>query len=130
MAVRTLKIPFRDRLGIEVLSAENGHSHLVLPFCEDLTNGAGVVHGGALATLLDIAMAYAAASLIPDVHLAVTADMQIQYLRPGRGDLHGWGEVSRSGSHFSFAEARILDGTQEVVAKGQGTFVIRTRPDE
>lgn len=129
MALRSLRIPFRDHLDIQVLSAEDGHSHVLLPFQEAFTNGAGVMHGGALATLLDIAMAYAAASTVPDARLAVTVDMQLQFLKPGVGDLHAWGEVSRMGSHLAFAEARVMDGRQEVVAKGQGTFILRRPPE-
>lgn len=125
MTLSNYPIPFRDHVGVEVLHAEAGESHAVMPARKELENGLAVAHGGAVATLVDIAMAFAAASAAAEPSFALTVDMQVQFMRPGTGDLHAWAQVTRQG-HLTFAEARVLDRHQEMVAKATGLFRIRS----
>lgn len=122
MTFEAHSIPFKDHLGIQVISSGDGHAHLFLPFSPALTNMEGVLHGGALMTALDIVMAYAAGSMVPNARNAVTIDMQVQFMKPGTGDLHAWGEVTRMTRNLAFCEGRLLDSEEEIVAKGQGLF--------
>lgn len=125
MVFDAFSIPFRDHLGIKVVSAGNGEAHALLPFDASLTNMDGVFHGGALMTVLDIAMAYACGSTQENAKNAVTVDLHVQFLRPGAGDLHAWAVVTRKGRRLVFAEGRITDAHQEVVARAQGVFQLR-----
>ncbi len=124
MTLSDTPIPFRDHVGIEVLHAGSGEAHAVMPWRQEIENGLAVAHGGAVATLVDIAMAFAAASAAPEPSFALTVDMQVQFMRPGTGDLHAWAEVTRQG-RLSFVEARVLDRHQETVAKATGLFRLR-----
>ena len=59
----------------------------------ELENVIGAVHGGVLATLLDVAMASAAVSMFDFDMTAVTLDLNSSFLDPGRGRLTADGEV-------------------------------------
>ncbi len=84
--------------------------------------GPGFVHGGIIATLLDEVMGKV--NRFRKVR-AVTAELQVEYLRPVPVDmdlvLEGW-EVEKKGrSLFHAGEIRSADGA--VLARGKGRFV-------
>lgn len=88
----------------------------------DYQGGAGFVHGGIVATLLDEVMAKV--SRFRGDH-AVTAELTVEYLQPvpvGR-DLvvEGW-EVERNGRSL-LREGEIRDASGAILARGKGRFV-------
>jgi len=93
-------------------------------------NGARVLHGGAMATLLDHCMG-ALAYLDNDSSFAYTMQMNVQFIRPVRANR--WIFVTArqvAGNQHNLlleAEATVQD---DVVAKAQGTFVnpVRRKP--
>ncbi|MGH9688814.1 MAG: PaaI family thioesterase [Candidatus Acidiferrales bacterium] len=84
--------------------------------------GAGFVHGGIVATLLDEAMAKV--SRFAQDH-AVTAKLNIEYLRPVPVDadliVEGW-ELERNGRD-RFRQGEIRSASGVVLARGRGHFV-------
>jgi uncharacterized protein (TIGR00369 family) len=120
-----LDVPFARFCGIKALGVENGRTRLVLPMSPEGTNHFGVFHGGALMTLLDIAMGSAAR-----VHAGewvVAVDMQTAFVAPGRGDVIGEGFVIRAGHSLVFCEAEIRDASGGLIAKGSGVYKIVRR---
>src|SRR5437899_2987212 len=59
----------------------------------ELENVIGAMHGGIVATLLDVAMASAAVSKVDFEMTAVTLSMNSTFVRPGHGRLTADGEV-------------------------------------
>ena len=57
-------VPFARLLGIELDAIERGKATLGLPIRQELTQNHGVVHGGAIASLIDTATAFAIISLL------------------------------------------------------------------
>ncbi len=57
--------PFEELLGITIEHAESGTAQLSLPYTVKLSNGGGVMHGGAMTTLADTAVAMAIKSFLP-----------------------------------------------------------------
>ena len=57
--------PFERLLGMEILEAENGHALLTMPVLYDFVQGGGLLHGGALVSLADTAVAMAIKSILP-----------------------------------------------------------------
>ena len=51
-------VPFAKLLGIEVVSVEPGVATLSMKMRDDLKRNGGIAHGGAVATLIDSAMAF------------------------------------------------------------------------
>ena len=58
------EIPFAKLLGIEADSVEPGHAVLSMKIREDLLRNGGIAHGGAIAALIDSAMAFAIVPLL------------------------------------------------------------------
>jgi uncharacterized protein (TIGR00369 family) len=85
--------------------------------------GAGFVHGGIIATVLDEVMGKVAR--FRDAH-AVTAELSVEYLKPVRVDtdliVEGY-EVEAKGRNLFF-EGEIRDGVGLLLARGRGRFVI------
>jgi len=85
--------------------------------------GAGFVHGGIVATLLDEVMAKV--SRFSADH-AVTAELTVEYRRPVPVDedlvVEGW-EVERDGRSL-YREGEIRDASGTLLARGRGHFVV------
>jgi uncharacterized protein (TIGR00369 family) len=124
-----VEIPFVNLLGFELQQFENGHSELCFSPQPDHMNSFGVVHGGVLMTLLDVAMATAARSVTPE-HGVVTIEMKTSFMRPGSGPLIAKGHLLHQSRSMAFVEAQVLDAQQQLCAHASGTFkyVNRERP--
>lgn len=77
------------QLGIEAVDAQRGRLLLALPYSEKIIGNpeTGVIHGGALTTLMDTACGFAAVLGIDEPSIAPTLDLRIDYMRsatPGK----------------------------------------------
>ena len=102
------EIPFAKLLGIEAESVEPGHAVLSMKIRDDLLRNGGIAHGGAIATLIDSAMAFAIVPLLSENERTTTVDLTIHYLRPlTEGTARASARVVRAGqkSHHSFGGA-------------------------
>lgn len=117
-----LEIPFGRHCRIRPLSAEAGRTRLLLPLSPESTNQFGVFHGGALLTLLDIAMGSAAR--VAAGAWVVAVDMQTAFIAPGRSEVIGEGQVIRVGGSLVFCEGEVRDHTGTLIAKGSGVYKI------
>ena len=73
-----------ETLGIKVIEAELSRLKLLLPYDEKIVGNpeTGVIHGGALTTLLDTACGFAAVCALDEFAIAPTLDLRIDYMRP------------------------------------------------
>mgnify|MGYP003397627085 CR=1 FL=1 len=114
---------FTTLLGCELLSlGEAGTAELRLGMREELRNRGGKLHGGAIFTLVDVAMGLAcSASHGFDQH-SVTLECKINYLRAvGEGEVLCQARVLHAGRRTLMVEAEVLQG-DKLVAKATGTF--------
>lgn len=79
--------PFEELLGIHVEQATGGIALLTMPFTVKLANGGGVMHGGAMTTLADTAVAMAIKSLLDPGTTFATTELSMEFLAPVRGGL-------------------------------------------
>ena len=115
--------PIWDLLGIEVVEIGEGYSKLIMPFSEKLTQPYGIVHGGAVSTLADSAVAVSIASLVQPNRKFVTVEMKINFLEPIKeGIIEATAIVLRKGRIMP-AEVDITNN-QELVAKAIATYII------
>ncbi|MEM7739324.1 MAG: PaaI family thioesterase [Pseudomonadota bacterium] len=115
---------FKGLIGLSMVSAGNGHAEVMIERRQELTQHHGYLHGGLIATLADISMAWAAATSVGDV---VTQSMTIQYLAPAVGDdLRARGEVIKAGKTSVSVQSRVYsgekDGQPRLVATGLATI--------
>ena len=119
-------VPFLNLVGIRGDRFDPGQTSVSLEPRPELTNHFGGMHGGALATMLDVAMASAARSLHPEEG-AVTVSMTMNFLRSGEGRLTAAGRVRQAGRSLVFCEAEVTDEAGHTVATAIGTFKVRRK---
>ena len=116
-----VEIPFITLLGFALVRFEGGQSEILYTPAPEHLNSFQVTHGGASMTLLDVTMATAARSVVPDMGV-VTIEMKTSFLQPARGPLRGVGQLLHRTKSMAFTEGRILDAEGRVCAHATGTF--------
>jgi acyl-CoA thioesterase len=91
-------VPYARLLGIQLEKVAAGEATLTLSIRPELSQNHGVVHGGAIASLIDTATAFAILTLIEAEDRVTTVDLSICYLRPAReGQMRATARVLRQG---------------------------------
>ncbi|HUZ87082.1 MAG TPA: PaaI family thioesterase [Candidatus Baltobacterales bacterium] len=87
------------------------------------TSRGTVVHGGAIATLADEALASAAFTAAEEGETTVTADLKVDFLRPARpGRLVARATVRHRTRRLAFCETTIEQGNGQVVAEARAVI--------
>ena len=122
-------VPFAKLLGIQVESVVAGHAVLLLPIRDEHKQNHGVVHGGAIASLIDSAMAFAIIPLLAENERTTTVDLTIHYLRPlTEGVAKSSARVVRAGRRVIVVSAEVLDHKERLIATAVSTY-LRLAPD-
>lgn len=124
--------PFLEGLRAEPVSSEKGRATWRLTVAEQHLRTHGILHGGVVATLLDTAMGRAVSTLCRDDQSAVTAQLNVNFIRPSwTGEtLMITGEVQHSGRQTAVTRGEIRTAAGVLVATGTGTFLFVPRPTE
>ncbi|MQA01006.1 MAG: hotdog fold thioesterase [Dehalococcoidia bacterium] len=122
-------VPYWRMLGITVESAEAGHVRLRLPMRETLgTRRPDVMHGGAIASLIDAAAGAATASTRREDDDTwagqATTDLNVTFLNAATGDVIAEGRVLRGGRSLVFVGVEVHDTDGGAVAVGRATYTI------
>lgn len=123
------RVAFTRSLGVQRAYSKDGRARLTIEGRPELENVIQAIHGGVVLTLLDVAMASAAVSLIDFTKTAVTLNLNTSFLRPGRGRLVADGEVLETLDGVILCQGEVRDASDEVVARGIGTFRYLPLPD-
>ncbi len=119
---------YNRMLGIKLESCSPGHSRIYLEKTADTPQGiGGSVHGGVLASMVDIAMIAAIFSdRRPGQIPAGTADLGISYLRQAHGDrITAEARVVKRGRQLANIEVDITDSGGTLCAKGRVLYAFR-----
>ena len=117
-------VPFAKLLCIEVDLLEPGHAVLSMKMRDDLMRNGGIAHGGAVATLIDSAMAFAIIQLLGDNEHTVTVDLTIHYLRPlSAGTARASARVVRAGKRVITVSAELFDHNDKLSATAISTYL-------
>jgi len=74
--------PFESLLHMNIVEASDGQATLTMPYHIEFAQGAGLMHGGALVSLADTAIAMAIKSVVPpETHFA-TISLESKFLYP------------------------------------------------
>jgi uncharacterized protein (TIGR00369 family) len=99
-------------LGVEISAIDPGVVVLAFDHDDRLTQQHGLIHAGALGTVLDSACGWAALSLMPAGHAVLTVEYKLNLLRPADGErFEGTGRVVKPGRTLTVAEGRIVDAS-------------------
>ena len=120
------KIPFVSHLKILTEALGKGTARLSMPVEAHLRNSLGTVHGGAIMSLLDVALCTAARTLHPESIGVVTIDLSTSFIGGGSGaKLYAEARVMRDGRSMSFVEAEAKNDDGSLVAKAIATVRVR-----
>ena len=113
--------PLVGHLGMRLEAIGTDEATLVLPYREELATQDDIVHGGAIAALIDTAGMAAcwASDEVPETFSGSTVTLNVSYLTAARGqDLTAHATVTRRGRNMVFSEVRVTESTGRLVATG------------
>lgn len=117
-------VPFSVFMGLRARSIEAERVVLEMkPRSEQLGNPeVGALHGGVLASLIDVSCSYAI--IVPTRRSVVTVDLRVDYHRPAFGD-HFTVEARpvNRGRTLSVAQAEIRNGEGKLIASGRAVLM-------
>jgi len=118
------RVPFATLLGIELEQAERGSASLRLNIRDELRQIHGVMHGGAIASLIDTATALAIVTLLEDREKFSTVDLMVNYLRPLKeGTATARARVLRAGRRLITVSADVFDNGGNLAATALSTYL-------
>jgi len=117
-------VPFARLLGIELEDIASGTATLAFNVRKELMQNQGVVHGGAIASLIDTATAFAIISLLAPKEKVSTVDLAISYLRPATGGrLKAVATVVRAGRRLFVVSAEVFDKDERLMTTALSTYI-------
>jgi uncharacterized protein (TIGR00369 family) len=116
--------------GIELVDASPGHAEVAFEAGPEHVNLQGLVHGGMLATLADTAMGLAVRTALGAGRRQVTVQLSMEFLTPGKqGRIVARGRKVKIGRQLGFAEAEVVDGHGQVLARARSTLSVTSAKD-
>ena len=104
---------FMRTLGAVLESVELGTVTIGCGFEAGLTQQHGLFHGGAMASLVDVACGYAALSVLPDDREVLTVEFKVNFLKPAKTDrVIAVGKVIQAGRTLTVCEGSVFDATR------------------
>lgn len=111
-------------LGIEIDLLEPGRAVLGVEVRQELLQLQGVMHGGAMATLIDTAVAMAIVSVSGPNDKFTTVELKINYLAAVReGRVTADARIIRDGRRIVVADCDAFDSNGRLAAKGLLTYI-------
>jgi uncharacterized protein (TIGR00369 family) len=124
------KSNFVALLDLKLEEVERGRAVMRMPYRDEVANGTGAVHGGAIVSLCDTVFYVALASIYGREQDTTTVALQCNFLAPARPphDLIAEARVLRAGRRICYGEVYVRSG-DKIVAHATLNF-LNTYPDE
>jgi uncharacterized protein (TIGR00369 family) len=117
--------PYYRLLGMEVTEIKKRESRIQMPFKEQLTHPYGIVHGGAIASLADSAVAMALITLVGPKERITTIEFKINFFTSiRRGKLTAHAKIIHKGSRTAVGDVEVVNEEGKLVAKVTATYII------
>jgi uncharacterized protein (TIGR00369 family) len=113
--------PLFGLLGMRVDTVESDRAELTLPYRPEVATIENIVHGGAIASLIDTAGTTAAwaEDTEPESMAGATVNLNVNYVAAARGkDLTAVATVSKRGRSIVFADVEVSEPDGRLVATG------------
>jgi acyl-CoA thioesterase len=125
------QFPFFNLIGLDVVDVGPGWSEATIQYRDDLTQPAGVLHGGVIASLIDTGIAHAVLLLdgvkavLEAGGAVVSLDLRVKYFRPvSEGALTCESTVVRAGRTVLHVESVVTNEADKEVARGDATYMV------
>lgn len=120
------RVPYVGLLGFEFVRAERGRATFALDVRKELTRMGGILHGGAVVSLLDTAAAFAVHTVIEPDSRTVTVDLSVHFLAPASaGRIEAHARVLRRGRRVCILSVEARDEAAEIIATATMTYYIQ-----
>lgn len=117
-------VPYAKLLGLELESVGSGTATLALNVRAELTQNQGIVHGGAVASLIDTATAFAILTVLAPKERVTTVDLTISYVRPvSSGRFRAVAKVVRAGRRLFVVSAEVFDEDGTLASTALSTYI-------
>lgn len=120
------RVPFTQSIGAVIDEIRPGYLRARAPFRQEFVRPGGTVAGPVLMALADLCMYGAVLSLVGPVELAVTTNLNINFLRrPPPGTVVAEAAILKLGRRLAVGEVRLYaEGSEELVAHVTSTYSI------
>jgi uncharacterized protein (TIGR00369 family) len=117
------EVPYIKLLGMQLVGLKPGEAVLRMKMREELRQPHGVLHGGATASIIDTATAFAVISVLPEGEKATTVDLTVHYLRPVvEGAITCTAKVVRGGRRLLTVSAEVANDEGKLIATALSTY--------
>ena len=123
------QFPFFRLIGLDVVDVGPGWSKTSLTHRDDLTQPAGIMHGGVISSLIDTGIAHALmmtdrlTELRREGGALVSVDLRVKFFRPvSQGTIVCEAKVVRLGRQLVHAEAVVTGEDAKEVARGDAIY--------
>ena len=120
--------PFPKFVGLDMEAVKKDYARMRLPYRPEMNQPAGIIHGGAIASLIDTTVVGAIFSGFDPGNLPkkiVTIDMHVHYIAAGvEQDLICHAAVRRRGRQIIFLETDVLDLAGKLIAHGELSYMV------
>lgn len=118
------ELPWAADAGLVLEQIEHGSAVMKLPYQEKSTRPGGTISGPAMMMLSDACMYAVVLSMLGEVKLAVTTNLNINFLRkPSQTDLRAEGSIIKLGRRLAIMEVSVFS-EHDIVAHATGTYSI------
>lgn len=118
------ELPWAADAGLVLIEIEHGRGIMTLPYQQKSTRPGGTISGPAMMMLADACMYAVVLSMLGEVKLAVTTNLNINFLRkPSETDLQAEGKIIKLGRRLAVIEVSICSD-DDIVAHATGTYSI------
>jgi uncharacterized protein (TIGR00369 family) len=117
-------VPYAKLLGLELGEISRGRATIHLTVRDELKQNQGVVHGGAVASLIDTAAAFAVVTELEAGERVTTTDLTIHYLRPvSSGRLSASARIVRGGRRLFVLSVEVTNDQQVLLATAVTSYI-------
>jgi uncharacterized protein (TIGR00369 family) len=128
IAAKLANNPVVEFMSIGLREVTKGEATLILKYREELRNSMGLLQGGILGVLADVAGGVSLYSVLTDpLKVAIpTVEFKLNFLRPAKGgDLLARGRVVHSGRQIAICQVEVSAEDGSLLATGIFTYMIK-----
>lgn len=112
------KQSFLSLIGAKIENVEKGKVTISCERKDTLLQQQGLLHGGVITTLADVAGGYAALTIMPENTEVLTVELKINLMRPANANkVIAIGEVIKAGKTLVIVETTVTDEKNKILAK-------------
>jgi acyl-CoA thioesterase len=116
-------VPYLKLIGMELVDLKTGEAIVRLQMRDELRQPHGLLHGGATASVIDTAMAFAVVTKLAENEKASTVDLTVHYLRPvTTGAIVCTAKIVKAGKRLLTVSAEVVNDEKKLIATALSTY--------